>query len=107
MTHDFLYLWLIPGFMRDALRALLNYNWRPGEWEPLADPILHKPLKGEVQLPDFVGEQDESRRIDLHLGDVTDLHIQGQSAAAQDLLAQKFVEVACRDTDEPGFVNFI
>ena len=93
--------------MLDALRALLNYNWRPGEWEPLADPILHKPLKGEVQLPDFVREQDESRRIDLHLSDVTDLHIHGQSPSVQDLLAKKFVQVACRDADEPGFVDFI
>ena len=61
--------------MRDALRALLNYNWRPGEWESLADPIFHKALKGEVQLPDFVREQDESRGIDLHLRNVTNLHI--------------------------------
>ena len=93
--------------MRGALRALLNYNWGPGEWEPLADPILHKALKGEVQLPDFVREHDERRGIDLHLSDVTDLHIQGQSPSVQDLLAKKFVQVACRDADEPGFVDFI
>ena len=61
--------------MRQSLRALLDYNGRPGEWKSLTDPVLDEPFEGEVQLPDFIREHNECRRIDLHLGDVTDLHI--------------------------------
>src|SRR2546422_3777881 len=61
-------IWVIKPWLRScgSLRALLDYNGRPGEWKSFANPVFDEALEGEVQFLHFIRKHDESRGIDLH-----------------------------------------
>src|SRR5215468_6850855 len=89
------------------LRTLLDYNRRPWEWKSLPDPVLDKSFERKVQLLNLIRKHDECRRVDLNLRNVANLDIRGQSASKQDLLSEKLIQIARRNSDETRFMHFV
>src|SRR5438132_1404921 len=58
------------------LHPLLDYNRRPRERKSLANPVLNESLERKVKLLHLIRKHDERGRIDLHLRDVSNFHIQ-------------------------------
>ena len=85
---------------------LPDYNWSSGEWESLPDTVFDKALKEKCSFFSLFENITNVGGFDFDLGDVSNLHIRGQSAARQGFLSQEFIEFPGRNPDEARFMDF-
>ena len=71
---------------------MLDYNGCAGEWKSIANAVLDEAFEREMKLPYFVRKDDKCRRIDLYLGDVTNLNVSRQPPSQQHFLSEKLVQ---------------